>query len=338
MFDATRVPALGPTRDLLLGTCLSGAAGLVAAAAMAACGVGGFDPLRAIVGALGGDALVRFSGATARLVRIAALLAVRGLAMAGAAMAVVVLAASGDAPAFSALTLGEVATAARGAAPVLLMLWGLTLAAGWCWRGCPPWTTPSASSLGGLSLAAAPKGWREATARHEAAHALVAHVLGVPYVDVQVNRHLDASGGAGGLRAPPAEAACAPDDLYGRTARKIAMLLAGRVGELGGGADLACVAHERSKDWVQASTLAWAMADAAPGRPLLESLFAALSRDLAAPEWDAAIRDGARALLDAGGEAVPAAVFASVAARHALALPRVVDAARSGGPMETAAA
>lgn len=171
-------------------------------------------------------------------------------------------------------------------------------------------------------LAEANRRDREMTARHEAAHALVASVLGVPFDHALVHRSRLA--GIGGRIAPVSPArAHPPADACGSLVRKVAVLVAGVCGTRDGEEAICFASVGGEKDEIQARALSWAAADFAPGRDLFGEVCAAVRADLGAASWGRAVAAGADLLLEADGEPVPADAFAGIARRFGLALPAV---------------
>ena len=167
---------------------------------------------------------------------------------------------------------------------------------------------------------------RELTARHEAAHALVACVLGMPMESAWINdaasRNRLGIGGAVSIGVPPV--ALTPEASYGLLARKIAVFVAGVVGERGPRPMKEIMwGLQTQRDWAQAKELSWFAASLQPGQVLVETVLEAVVPALHTGLWTAAIEEGAQALLRAGSGPVPPDVFAAIARRFGLALPAV---------------
>jgi hypothetical protein len=169
-------------------------------------------------------------------------------------------------------------------------------------------------------------------ARHEAAHALVACVLGMPLVEAFV--HAEPRGGrGGGITLAPFRTRCTPEGVRELVVRKIAIGVAGQAvdwdGPVHGG--MFCGGGER--DFVQCQEMFWIWNSVAPdwpcsGNTLAETLIRTHAA-LRTPAWRQAVAAGADALLRDLGKPVPPDVFATIAREHNLALPEVV--ALAGG-------
>ena len=165
---------------------------------------------------------------------------------------------------------------------------------------------------------------RELAARHEAAHALVACVLGMPLESAWVNDGPDWCGRIGAILMDAPPAARTLEASYGLLARKIAVNVAGTVGERGARPKEEIMRElYAQRDWAQAMELSWIAASLLPGQVLVEQVLDAVVPALHTAPWTAAIEEGAQALLRAGSDPVPPAVFASIARRFSLALPAV---------------
>lgn len=184
---------------------------------------------------------------------------------------------------------------------------------------------------------------RKMAARHEAAHALVASVLGMPLEGAWVLHDVDTRGigGAVTLRVPPMPLTTRA--LYGLLARKVAVNVAGVVGARGK-RPMDAILHELrfQNDWVQATELSWIGASLHPDRVLVRDVLEALVPALQTMPWKRAIATAATALLRAGSDPVPPDVFATIVRRFGLALPAVEAIAEaampSGRPMQEIAA
>lgn len=165
---------------------------------------------------------------------------------------------------------------------------------------------------------------RELIARHEAAHALVACVLGLPMESAWINDGPDWCGFGGAVRLDAPPAAQTLEASYGLLARKIAVSVAGVVGERGA-RPMGEIMRELyiQRDWAQAMELSWFAASLRPGQVLVETVLEAVVPALHTAPWTAAIEEGAQALLRAGSGPVPPDVFAAIARRSGLALPAV---------------
>lgn len=174
-------------------------------------------------------------------------------------------------------------------------------------------------------------------ARHEAAHGLVAAVLGVPFCGVRV---LPASGAvpegrAGGgwvdLGCPPPAATA--EDLYSLAVRKLAVAAAGAVGARGGRPLAEAIGDPAAaKDWCEARELSWLMAALRPDRDLWWDVARAVHADLDAQGWQAAIEAAARCLVRARGGVVAPEVFAGIASRFGLRMDAVEACSSAGIP------
>jgi len=178
-------------------------------------------------------------------------------------------------------------------------------------------------------------------ARHEAAHALVAVVLGLPVKGAWVLRQPDGRGigGTVSLGTPPA--ARTREALYGLLVRRAAVNVAGVAGARGK-RPLEAVLRELTyqNDWVQAAELSWVGASLHPDRELVWNVLEAVVSALHTAPWTAAIAAAAKALLRAGGDPVPPEEFAAIARRFGLTLPAVetLAAALPSSPMQEIAA
>ncbi len=165
---------------------------------------------------------------------------------------------------------------------------------------------------------------RELAARHEAAHALVATVLGMPMESASVNDGPNWFGFGGVVRINPPPAARTLEASYGLLARKIAVNVAGVVGERGARSKEEIMDQlYTQRDWAQAAELSWFATALRPGQVLVEMVLDAVIPALHTAPWTAAIEDGAQALLHARNDPVLPDVFASIARRFGLALPAV---------------
>ena len=305
-------------------TMLGAAAGTAAiqASGMVPAGVLGPVLSAAIAGAL--SAWPRLHLEAALLVRAVGSAARFMLAAIGAAMAAAVFFWDGRDPA-SAWTLGEAIASLRAEAPAILS-W---LFAIWVFLRAFRFVAAGGSRSGAIRHAVlaregAARSNRELAARHEAAHALVACVLEMPMESAWVNDGPDwyGFGGAVRMHAPPA--AQTLEASYGLLVRKIAVNVAGVVGERGARPkeEIMRGLHIQ-RDWTQATELSWFAASLLPGQVLVETVLDAVIPALHTAPWTAAIEDGAKALLRAGSDPVPPDVFAAIARRFGLALPTV---------------
>ena len=174
---------------------------------------------------------------------------------------------------------------------------------------------------------------RKMAACHEAAHALVATVLGLPLQAAWVLRDFDERGAGGGviLALPPTVAA--PKPFYDLLARKVAVSVAGVAGARGNRPITDVLRElEHQYDWVQAKELSWIGASVRPDRVLLQDVLETVVFTLHTPSWTAAIATAAKVLLQAAGDPVPPETFATIARRFDLALPGVE--ALAGGAEE----
>lgn len=270
--------------------------------------------------AVGGSALIRAAG----------MMAVTACALVGAGTICVVLCWD---QAWPVLPVGDVVSAARAHAPGVLASLALLCAPVLAFSG------PAIARPVRVAVAANREGrWvvrvRERAARHEAAHALVASVLGVPFKDVRVLRETDwtGDGTTGFMVATPPPAPRPSAFLHGVLARKIAVLLAGVIGAHDGDGPICFTGGGGAQDLARAETLSWAAADLAPERVLLDEVRAALLPALRSDSWRRAIEAGAGLLLDADGGAVPAGAFARVVRCFGLTLAPVEALAAGAGP------
>lgn len=176
------------------------------------------------------------------------------------------------------------------------------------------------------STGAVPIGWspfdRRGTARHEAAHALVATVLGVPFDEARVYKPSFSRPSNGHIHAVAPDRPHDPTEAYGLLARKVAVFAAGVIGAHDGDGPISFVGGGE-KDRESATLLSWAACDYAPGRNLFREVVDALTAALAAEPWPSAIAEAADVLLAADGEPLPAEPFHEIARRHGLRLDAV---------------
>lgn len=180
---------------------------------------------------------------------------------------------------------------------------------------------------------------RRLAARHEAAHALVATVLDMPFEHARVFPRWSACGVGGYVRfdsASSPDASCGEPSLFRLLVRRTAMLVAGVAGER---ADVPFGDLTRrleiQSDWPRALEASWIAEAMRPGRRVLELVVEEVAAALRAPAWQAAIQEAAKVLLRARGGEVPPQAFAAVARRFGLALPEVEALAagmRRAGP------
>ena len=165
---------------------------------------------------------------------------------------------------------------------------------------------------------------RKMAARHEAAHALVATVLGLSVKGAWVPYRPDERGVGGGVALAPSPAAPAGEALYGLLARKVAVNVAGVVGARGT-RSVDAILHELQgqNDWVQARELSWIGASLRPDRVLWQDVLEAVAPALHTAPWKSAIVTASKAILHAAGDPVQPEVFAAIARRFGLALPAV---------------
>ena len=163
---------------------------------------------------------------------------------------------------------------------------------------------------------------RELVAPHEAAHALVAGVLGLPVESAWVNDGPDWRNVAGAVRMNAPSAAQTLEASHCLLARSIAVSLAGIVGERGARPKEEIMRDLYvEEDWIQAKELSWFAASLRLGQVLFETVLDALIPALHAAPWIDVVREGATVLLQGGSNPVPADVFAAIARRFYLALP-----------------
>ena len=317
-------------REKLLATCIAMPGAALFSAKIEALGFlpagapGAFWPVvsAAIAGALSVWPRLRLEAAL--LVHAVGSAARFMLATIGAFTAAAVFFWDGRDPA-SAWTLGEAVAGLRVAAPTMLS-W---LFAIWVLVRAFRFVAAGGSRSGAIRHAVlaredAARSNRELAARHEAAHALVACVLGMPMESAWINDGPDWHGIAGAVRIHPPPAARTLETSYGLLARKIAVSVAGTVGERGARPKQEIMRELRvQRDWTQATELSWFAASLRPGHVLVEQVLDAVVPALHSAPWTAAIEEGAQALLRAGSDPVPPGVFASIARRSGLALPAV---------------
>ena len=305
-------------------TMLGAAAGTAAIQALGIVPAGVLGPVSsaAIAGAL--SAWPRLHLEAALLVRAVGSAARFMLAAIGALTAAAVFFWDGRDPA-SAWTLGEAVASLRADVPTILS-WLFTI---WVFLRVLSFVAVGGSRSGAtrhavLAREGAVRSNRELAARHEAAHALVACVLGMPMESAWINDGPDWFGIAGAVRIHPPPAAQTLEASYGLLARKIAVSVAGVVGERGARPKEKIMRELYvQRDWAQATELSWFAASLRPGRVLVETVLNAVIPALHTAPWMAAIEDGAKALLRAGSDPVPRNVFAAIARRFGLALPAV---------------
>ena len=225
----------------------------------------------------------------------------------------------------SAWTLGETVKHLRADAPTilsgLLMTWTMFCILRFAFVGG---SRSGAIRHAALACEIMARSDRELSARHEAAHALVACVLEMPMESAWINAALQRRGIGGAVRLDAPPMALTPEASYGLLARKIAVSIAGVVGERGPRPMQEIMwGLQIQRDWVQAMELSWFAASLRPGQVLVETVLDAVVPALHTAPWTAAIEDGAKALLRAGGDPVPPEVFAAIARRSGLALPVV---------------
>lgn len=165
---------------------------------------------------------------------------------------------------------------------------------------------------------------RKMWARHEAAHALVASVLGLPMQQAWVRHCPDARGIGGTVRFEAPPAAVTMHALHSLLVRKMAVNVAGVAGGRGK-RPMEAVLHELAyqNDWVQATELSWIGASFHSDRVLVWDVLEAVVSALHTARWTSAIAAAAKALLHADGDPVPPEVFAAIARRSGLALSEV---------------
>ncbi len=225
----------------------------------------------------------------------------------------------------SAWTLGETVKHLRADAPTilssLLMIWTMFCILRFAFVGG---SRSGAIRHAALAREGVTRSDRELIARHEAAHALVAYVLGMPMESAWINDGPDWCGFGGAVRLDAPPAAQTLEASYGLLARKIAVSVAGVVGERGA-RPMEEITRELyiQRDWAQAMELSWFAASLLPGQVLVEKVLDAVIPALHTAPWTAAIEEGAKALLRVGGDRVPPEVFAAIARRFGLALPAV---------------
>lgn len=172
----------------------------------------------------------------------------------------------------------------------------------------------------------------EMAARHEAAHALVACVLGIPMTGAWVLRVPDARGNGGAVTIGQAPAAGRAEALYGLLARKMAVNVAGVAGARSTWSMDAILGElEQQRDWVQASELDWIAGSIHSHRDLVSEVLTAIVPVIRTKPWQDAIEEMAKVLLQANGDLVAPEVFAAAARRFGLALQPVEEIA-SGCP------
>lgn len=214
-------------------------------------------------------------------------------------------------------TLDETVAHLRAGAPVilsnLLALWVMVCVFRFALAGFRP------RPLGGAVLFD-----RKMAARHEAAHALVASVLGLPMEGAWVLRRPDARGIGGTVMLGAPTAAPTIDDLYGLLVRRVAVNVAGVAGARGT-RPMDAIVHEleQQQDWVQAAVLSWTGAALRSDRVLVQDVLEAVVPALHTAPWKRAIASAAKMLLRAAGDPVSPEDIAAVAHRFDLALPAV---------------
>lgn len=167
---------------------------------------------------------------------------------------------------------------------------------------------------------------RRMAARHEAAHALVATVLEMPFDHARVLPRWSACGVGGYVRfdsAAPTAASSGEVFLPSLLVRRTAMLVAGVAGErpdLPPGELLPRL--QTQSDWPRALEASWIAEAVRPDRRVLEPVVEEVAAALRTPAWRAAIRQAAGMLLHARGE-VPQGAFQAIARGHGLTLPGV---------------
>lgn len=262
--------------------------------------------------------------------RTAGMMALTGCALAGAG-AIWLLASSADVPAEAFADLAEAVRANPGHAGFMLALLSATPVFGWWLPGAVGRAAARArfarATTGAVRIAWSPFD-RRGTARHEAAHALVAAVLGVPFDEARVYEASFFRPSNGYIHAVAPERPHDPAGAYGLLARKVAVLASGVIGAHDGAGPVS-FAGGGEKDRNDAALLSWAACDYAPERNLLREVMDALTPALRAEPWRTAIEEGADALLAANGEGVPADPFREIARRHGLRL-NAVEALAAG--------
>lgn len=165
---------------------------------------------------------------------------------------------------------------------------------------------------------------RRMAARHEAAHALVATVLGLPVEGAWVPHCPDERGIGGTVRLEMPPVASTTAALYGLLIRRTAVNVAGVAGARGK-RSLQDVLREltRQNDWVQATELSWVGASLHPDQVLVWNVLVAVISELHTAPWTSAIAAAAETLLHAAGDSVSPEAFAAIARRFGLALPAV---------------
>lgn len=175
------------------------------------------------------------------------------------------------------------------------------------------------------------------TARHEAAHALVAEVLGVPHCGARVVRAsgsaVDDRASAGWVDIGPAPRMTTAGDLYSLAVRKIAVAAAGALGARRGRLlDEALLDSDAQADWVGAGQLAWLAGPYCLQDALLTAVAEAVLSDLGTGSWQAAIDHAAEDLVLAHGGVVPPERFGDLARRFQLSMPSTAGHFREGLP------
>lgn len=166
-------------------------------------------------------------------------------------------------------------------------------------------------------------------ARHEAAHALVAAVLDLPFDHARV--FLDGGGGYGRF---PAEPAWPDPSFHSFLVYRTAMLVAGVAGESPGAPPAAFLERmEGQRDWPRALEASYLAEALWPGRRVLEPVIEEVVAVLRTPGWQAALREMADALSRARGGEIGPEVFVAAARRHGLSLSgaRALASAPSSG-------
>src|SRR5438270_1552820 len=134
---------------------------------------------------------------------------------------------------------------------------------------------------------------RKNVARHEAAHALVASVVEVPFHNVWI----DGTGGGVTLSCPPHLSTA--EDIYNFIHRKIIILLAGVVGEKPGLSRKEALRHlEYHKDLADAVALAWVSDEIASNPKIWEAFLDRLIETINTQPWQSAIDEVASALVE----------------------------------------
>lgn len=216
-----------------------------------------------------------------------------------------------------AWTLAETVAHLRATAPtifsLLLLLWLMGLAL-------------HLALFGSRSEAIRRAAWfdRKLVARHEAAHALVASVLGLPMEGAWVLDRPDRRGVGGAVRMATSPALSTTEAMHDLVVRRVAVNIAGVVGERHGRSMGEIVRRlETQQDWAAAGAMSWIVDAAYPDRGLLRNLLEAVAPTLQTAPWQSAIAEAAKVLLRAVGDPVAPEAFAAIARRFGLALPAV---------------